>query len=72
MLALALRLDKKKSDLALRPALGTKLTAWMKRLETFPYFAETFPLHWEIELCIRFYAGKLAVGASLPSDFPKK
>lgn len=46
MLALALRLDKKKSDLALRPALGTKLTAWMKRLETLPYFAETFPLHW--------------------------
>jgi hypothetical protein len=48
MLALALHPDKKKSDLALRPVLGTKLTAWMKRIKMLPYFfTETFPPHWK-------------------------
>ncbi len=47
MLALALRPEKKKPDLALRPALGTKLTVWMKRIEALPYFAKTLPPHWK-------------------------
>lgn len=47
MLALALRLEKKKPDLALRPALGPKLAAWMKRVEALPYFKKTWPPHWK-------------------------
>ncbi len=47
MLALALRLEKKKPDLALRPALGPKLAAWVKRIEALPYFAKTIPPHWK-------------------------
>lgn len=47
VLALALRLEKKKPDLALRPELGPKLTAWMKRIEALPYFVKTLPPHWK-------------------------
>jgi glutathione S-transferase len=47
MLALALRLEKKKPDLALSSALGPKLAAWMKRIETLPYFQKTWPSHWK-------------------------
>ena len=47
MLALALRLEKKKPDLALRSALGPKLAAWMKRIEALPYFQKTWPSHWK-------------------------
>ncbi|HEY6280484.1 MAG TPA: glutathione S-transferase family protein [Burkholderiales bacterium] len=47
MLALALRLEKKKPDLALRSTLGPKLAAWMKRIEALPYFQKTRPSHWK-------------------------
>ena len=47
LIALALRLERRKSDLAIRPAIGARLVAWMRRVEALPYFAKTFPPHWK-------------------------
>jgi len=46
MIALCLRMEKKKPDLDVRSAIGPKLGAWMKRIEALPYFDKTFPAHW--------------------------
>jgi len=46
MIALALRMERKKPDLALRAAIGARLGAWMKRIEGLPYFERTYPPHW--------------------------
>ena len=47
MIALCLRMEKKKADLDVRSAIGPKLGAWMKRIEALPYFAKTYPPHWK-------------------------
>jgi len=47
MIALALRIEIKKPDIALRSALGPRLSAWMQRVEALPYFARTIPPHWK-------------------------
>jgi len=47
MIALCLRMEKKKPDLNVRGAIGTKFAAWMKRIEALPYFAKTYPPHWK-------------------------
>ena len=47
MLALVLRLEKKKADLGLQTAVGPRLSAWMKRIEALPYFRKTWPPHWK-------------------------
>jgi glutathione S-transferase len=47
MLALALRCDKKKPDLALRTGLGPRVSAWMERIEALSYFRKTWPPHWK-------------------------
>ncbi len=47
MIALCLRMEKKKPDLDVRGAIGTKLGAWMKRIEALPYFDKTYPPHWK-------------------------
>jgi len=46
-LALALRMDRKKSDLDVRSTIPPKITAWMKRVEQLPYFEKTIPPHWK-------------------------
>ncbi len=46
MIALCLRMEKKKPDLDVRSAIGPKLGAWMKRIEALPYFDKTYPPHW--------------------------
>lgn len=46
LIALALRMEKKKPDLAIAPAIGPRLTRWMKRVEALPYFGTTYPPHW--------------------------
>jgi glutathione S-transferase len=47
MMAMALRCEKKKPDLELRSAIPAKLGAWMRRVETLPYFSKTWPAHWK-------------------------
>lgn len=45
-LALALRLEKRKPDLAIRRLVGPVLGAWQARMEALPYFPKTLPPHW--------------------------
>ncbi len=47
MIALCLRMERKKPDLDVRSAIGPKLGAWMKRMEALPYFDKTYPPHWK-------------------------
>ena len=47
IIALARRLERRKPDIAIQPAIGTKLAAWMRRVESLPYFATTYPPHWK-------------------------
>jgi glutathione S-transferase len=46
LIALALRIEKKKADLDVRGLLGPRLAAWMERVEALPYFRATWPPHW--------------------------
>ena len=46
LIALALRLDRKKTDLGVRPLIGPGIAAWMTRIEALPYFRKTLPPHW--------------------------
>ncbi len=47
LLALTLRMQKKKPDLDVPALLGPRLQAWMKRVEALPYFQKTWPPHWK-------------------------
>lgn len=47
MIALCLRMERKKPDLAIRSAIGPKLAAWMTRIEALPYFDKAYPPHWK-------------------------
>jgi glutathione S-transferase len=47
MLALGLRMERKKPDLDVRGVIPPKLSAWMQRVEALPYFAHTLPPHWK-------------------------
>jgi glutathione S-transferase len=47
LIALGLRMERRKPDLGIKPALGTKLLAWMRRVEALPYFSKTYPPHWK-------------------------
>ena len=47
IIALCLRMEKKKPDLNVVSAIGTKIAAWMKRFEALPYYDKTYPPHWK-------------------------
>lgn len=47
IIAMALRCEKKKPDIELRAALPERISAWMRRVESLPYFAKTWPAHWK-------------------------
>jgi glutathione S-transferase len=47
MVAMALRCEKKKPDLALRAALPARIDAWMQGVEMLPFFPRTWPAHWK-------------------------
>jgi glutathione S-transferase len=47
LIALSLRMEKKKPDLNLHASIGPKLAGWMKRIEALPYFQKTWPPHWK-------------------------
>jgi len=46
MIALVLRIEKRKPDLEIAARIGPKVAAWMRRIEALPYFARTWPSHW--------------------------
>jgi glutathione S-transferase len=47
MLALSLRMEKKKPDLGLTAAMPPKIGAWMKRMRALPIHDKTYPPHWK-------------------------
>jgi glutathione S-transferase len=47
LIALTLRMQKKKPDLDVPSLIGPRVTAWMKRLEALAYFQKTWPPHWK-------------------------
>lgn len=47
MVALAQRVDLRKPDLDMASLIGPKMMAWMKRVESLPFFAKTYPPHWK-------------------------
>lgn len=47
MIALVLRLERKKKDLDIRSTIPQKLTEWMKRFEELPIYEKTYPPHWK-------------------------
>lgn len=47
MLALALRLEKKKPDLGIRQIIGPKLATWMRNMTEQPIVRTTWPPHWK-------------------------
>jgi glutathione S-transferase len=47
IIALCLRMEKKKPDLNVGGAIGPKIAAWMKRFEALPYYEKTYPPHWK-------------------------
>ena len=44
--SLMLRLERRSPELGVSPRLGPELSAWMRRIESLPYFAKTYPPHW--------------------------
>ena len=47
IIALCLRMEKKKPDLNVSGTIGPKIAAWMRRIEALPYFDKTYPPHWK-------------------------
>lgn len=47
MLALCLRMEKKKPDLGLTGSMPPKIGAWMQRIQALPYHDKTYPPHWK-------------------------
>jgi glutathione S-transferase len=47
MIGLCLRMEKLQRELVVTAAIGPKVQAWMRRVETLPYFSKTWPAHWK-------------------------
>jgi glutathione S-transferase len=47
MIAISLRCEKRKPDLALRERISAPILAWMARVEALPFFEKTFPPNWK-------------------------
>ena len=47
IIALCLRMEKKKPDLNVGTAIGPRTAAWMQRFEALPYYEKTYPPHWK-------------------------
>jgi glutathione S-transferase len=47
MIAISLRCEKRKPDLALRERIPARMLAWMARVEALPFFEKTFPANWK-------------------------
>lgn len=46
LLALLLRLDTRLPEIGLRALIPAPMSAWMKQVEALPFFARTYPPHW--------------------------
>ena len=46
VIALGLRMEKRRPDLAIAQRLGPRIQAWMRRFESLPYYQTTYPPHW--------------------------
>ena len=46
MIGLCQRMEKRHRDLIVTAAIGPRVRAWMRRIEALPYFAKTWPAHW--------------------------
>ena len=47
VIALTLRLEKKKSDAGIRQMIGPKLARWMQNITDQPIVRTTWPPHWK-------------------------
>jgi glutathione S-transferase len=47
MVALMRRVDMRKPDVDMASLIGPGMTAWMKRIESLPFFDKTYPPHWK-------------------------
>ena len=47
IIALCLRMEKKKDDLNVSGVIEPKIAAWMRRVEALPYYDKTYPPHWK-------------------------
>jgi glutathione S-transferase len=47
IIALALRMQKRKPELGIDAMLGPRVKSWMSRVESLPYFEKTYPPHWK-------------------------
>jgi glutathione S-transferase len=47
IIALALRMQKRKPELGIDAMLGPRVQSWMSRVESLPYFETTYPPHWK-------------------------
>lgn len=47
LVALTLRMQRRKPDLDADGLIGARLRAWMERIEALPYFDKTIPPHWK-------------------------
>jgi len=47
LIALSLRMEKKKSDLNVKAGIGPNTAAWMKRVQALRYYEKTYPTHWK-------------------------
>lgn len=47
MVALALRCENKRPDIAVRAALPQQMGSWMRRIGGLPYLSKTWPPHWK-------------------------
>jgi glutathione S-transferase len=47
LIALALRIEKRIPSLRIETTLGPRLREWQRRVEALPYFATTYPPHWQ-------------------------
>jgi len=47
LIALSLRMERKKPDLKVKEGIGPNTAAWMKRLEALPCYEKTYPPHWK-------------------------
>lgn len=47
LIALTLRMQRRKPDLDAKGLIGPRLRAWMEQIEALPYFDKTIPPHWK-------------------------